>query len=187
MKISQLTNDKVMISLCSDDMKNFELEFNELGLSNPHSKRIITRLLTLACTSSGLATHNKQILCEALPNCDGCVLLISLSDKKQKRKTYRIKRIKEYPCFKFSSAEHFMSAVEKLYCADCLFYNNSAFLYKENYYLVFDYPLVPKCAEHILLEFSKRVKGSKTFISRLCENAKALSRGNAIIHIGSFM
>ncbi len=185
MTISQLSNTEVLISLCSDDMKNFELDFNDMGLADPHSKKIITRLLSLACVKNSLQTQGKTIVCEALKSDDGCVLLLSLLDKKQKRKKYRIKRITEYPCYKFSCIDDMLCAVEKLYNTDVLYYNNSAYLFCDCYYLVFDYPIVPKKAQKILSEFSSSVKGSKPFIARLHESGKVISTGNAIVHIGA--
>ncbi|MBQ8860776.1 MAG: adaptor protein MecA [Ruminococcus sp.] len=76
MKISQLSHNKVLISLCDDDMKNFELKFDEMGMCDPHSKKIINRLLTLACSSNNIETDNKTIICEALKSDNGCVLFV---------------------------------------------------------------------------------------------------------------
>lgn len=185
MKISQLSHDKVLISLCDDDMKSFELKFDEMGLCDPHSRKIISRLLTLACSSSNIETDNKVIMCEALKSDNGCVLFVSVKEKKKKRKKYRIKRITEYPCYKFFRVEDMLTAFEKLYSTDVLFYNNSAYLYKDCYYLVFDYPIVAEKAKKILSEFSQNIQGSKTFVARLHESAKPISLGNAIVHIGS--
>lgn len=185
MKISQLSNDKVLISLCDDDMKNFELRFDEMGLKDPHSKKIIYRLLTLACNSSNIKTDNKIITCEAIKSDNGCVLFVSVNDKKNSRKKYRIKRITEYPCYRFYDTEAMLTAFEKLYSADVLYYNNSAFFYKDQYYLVFDYPIVAKKAKQVLSEFAEKTKGSKIFVARLHENGRMISNGNAIVHIGS--
>ena len=185
MKISQISHDKVLISLCNEDMKSFDLDFYNMGLSDPHSKKILSRLLSLACTSNSIQTENKKILCEALKSTDGCVLLVSLCDKEPQRKKYRIKRIKEYPCYKFSDIDTMLTTFEKLYNTDTLYYNNSVFLYNDSYYLVFDYPVVPEKAKRILSEFAHCVRGTKTFIARLCESGKNISNGNAIVNIGS--
>ncbi len=185
MKISQLSKDKVMVTLSADDMRSFELEFDSMGLSNPHSKKVINKLLNVAFNSGYDSCNNKSILCEAVPIESGCILLISLKDKKSCRKKYRIKRIKEYPCYRFECVDDLLNTVQKLYYTDILFYNNSVYMYKDRYYLVFDYPVVPKKAKNILSEYSTTVKGTKTFVARLNESAKALSKGNAIIHIGT--
>ncbi len=185
MNITQLSNDKVLISLCHDDMKSFELSFDKIGLSDPHSKKILSRLLSLAMTSTGLCSKNKTVILEALENTDGCLILVSLSDKKHRRKKYKIKRITEYPCFRFDDCENLLCAIKKLYNTDVLFYNNSAYYYNNRYYLVFDYPVVSHKAKKILTEYCGVVKGTKPFVARLNECGKKLSGGNAIIHIGS--
>ena len=185
MKISQIAPDKVLISLCNDDMKSFDLDFYNMELSDPHSRKILSRLLSLACTSNSIVTENKKILCEALKITDGCVLLISLCDKTQGRIKYKVKRIKECPCYRFDDTDTLLSAIEKLYNTDTLYYNNSAYFYNNSYYLVFDYPLVPEKAKRVLSEFAHSVKGTKAFIARLCESGKNISNGNAIVNIGS--
>lgn len=185
MKISQLSNDKVMISLCSDDMKSFELDYEYMGLSDPHSKKIISRLLSLACSTNSIKTDDKVILCEALKSGDGCVLLVSFKDKKIQRKKYRIKRIKDFPCYKFNCVDDMLTAMKKLYSEKIFFYNNSLYYKEGSYYLVFDYPVVNSKAKKILSEFSHLFRGTKTFVARLHESAKMISSGNAIVHIGA--
>lgn len=185
MKISQLSNTKVLISLCNEDMKSFDLDFDRIGLSDPHSKKILSRLLTLACVSNSIDTKGKAILLEAIENNDGVIILVSLSEKQTKRKKYKIKRITEYPCYKFENAEILLCAIEKLCSTNVFFYNNSAYYYKDKYYLVFDYPVVSNKAKVILNEFAVKVCGTKPFVARLNESATTLSSGNAIMHIGS--
>lgn len=184
MTITQLSDCRVLLSLCCDDMKSFQLSFDNIGFSDPHSKKILSRLLSLACTKTGLSTKNKTVLVEALENADGCIILISLSEK-EKRKKYRIKHISEYPCYCFENSENLLCAIEKLYHSCAFFYNNSVYFHSGKYYLVFDYPVVSDKARKILLEYCNKVKGTKLFISRLNEYAKKLSGGNAIDHIGS--
>ncbi len=184
MTIQQLSNNKVMISLCNDDMKNFELDFDTISAKNPHSKKIIGRLLDLACKSQGLSTKDKSVVLEALPYCDGCVFLISINDRK-KRKRYRIKKINSYPCYKFSDCETFLCAVKALHSSKIFFYNNSAYMKDNCYYLVFDYPLLSVKAQAMLCEYAKLTAASMPFVARLKESATVLSVGNAIANIGS--
>lgn len=185
MKISQLSDTKVLITLCNDDMKNFGLDFQKIGFSDPHSKKILSRLCTLACASNSIKTEKKTILLEAIESGDGVMILVSVKDCASNRKKYRIKRIREYPCYRFENVEALLCAIEKLCNSDSFFYNNSAFFYKNSYYLVFDYPVVCNKAKNILSEFSHKTKGTKTFVARLHESGKTISQGNAIMHIGS--
>ncbi len=184
MKISQLSNTKILISLCNDDMKNFDLSFDKVSLFDPHSKKILSRLLNVACNKNSIATDNKTVVLEALPSIDGMLILLSVTENKHHRKKYRIKRINEYPCYRFDDAEAMLTAIEKLCDTDVFFYNNSAYFYKNRYYLVFDYPVLSQKAKKILSEFALCVRGSKTFVARLHESGKMLSSGNAVVHIG---
>lgn len=184
MNITQLSDDRVLISLCHEDMINFKLDFDTLEVNNPHSKKLLSRLLNLAVTSTGISTKNKSVVLEALENTDGCLILVSLCEKNKKRKKYRIKRIKEYPCFRFKNCDTLLCAIKSLYNTDTLFYNNSAYSYKNKYFLVFDYPVVSKKATKILTEYSDKLKATRPFVARLQEGGTKLASGNAIIHIG---
>lgn len=185
LNITPLSDHRVLITLCHDDMNSFDLSFEKIGLSDPHSKKILSRLMTLATSCAGIELKNKVIVLEALENCDGVLLLVSVNEKKTTRKKYRIKRIKECPCFRFTNCEDMLCAINKLYNTNILFYNNSAYFYNDKYYLVFDYPVVSHKAKRILTEYSSSVRGTKPFVARLNESGKNLSHGNAIINIGS--
>ncbi len=187
MKISQLSDSKILITLLHDDMKRFQLDFSTLELSDPHSKKVLSRLCSLACASSSIKTKDKIVVLEALENGDGIILLLSVKEKGDTRKKYRIKRVKTYPCYVFENVEHLLSAIEKLCETNTLFYNNSLFLYNNLYYLVFDYPLITKSSQKILYEFAHKKEITKTFIAKLNECANKIACGNAITHIGTYI
>ncbi|MBQ6626887.1 MAG: hypothetical protein IIX27_06315 [Ruminococcus sp.] len=187
MKISQLSDSKILITLLHDDVERFKLDFSTLGLSDPHSKKVLSRLCTLACASNSIKIKGKTVVLEALENGDGIILLLSVKEKSDTRKKYRIKRIKTYPCYIFENAEHLLCAIEKLCKTNTLFYNNSLFLYNNLYYLVFDYPLITKITQKILYEYAHKKEITKTFISKLNESAQKIACGNAIAQIGSHL
>lgn len=184
MQIIQINENRVLITLKNDDISNFDLEFDKLNYSDPCQQKIIERLFTLACVNNDICTKDKTVTLEALPNPDGYYILVSLNDKKS-RKRYRIKRIKEYPCYQFFNIDSMFTIIKKLYNCDALYYNNSLYCYNNRYYLVFDYPSVPKKVQSLLNEFALKVKCNKLFLARLNESAKKISSGNAIVHIGS--
>lgn len=183
MTIKQLSEDKVLIRLCADDMKNFALEYEKMGFTDKHSKLILLRLLKIALCNFEAKNQNK-ILMEAIPDNDGCFLLLTLQNERSNRKKYKIKRVKDYPCYRFENCDELLKAIEMLYKNCKLFYNNSAFELKGKYYLVFDYPVVPKNAKMLLKEYSACECSDKIFLSHLYEHANVLSSGNAIEHIG---
>ena len=81
MTIEQIDSGKVMILLKNSDMKDFALEYSSLSFSDPHSRRILTRLLSLACSKTGVSAKNKKMFVEALPHKNGCLILLTLKEK----------------------------------------------------------------------------------------------------------
>ena len=61
MTIEQLDSCRVLIVLKAEDMRDFSLEYNTLSFSDAHARRILSRLLTLACSKTGMDVTNKKI------------------------------------------------------------------------------------------------------------------------------
>ena len=183
MTIEQLDESKVLISLCNEDMRDYKLKFSEMSFCSEHSKRILMRLLRLACLKAGVNFEHKTWLLEALPHSSGCLLLVTMLEKKH-RKTYKVKRLTEQGCFVFDNAENLLSAAEILRVKDVFLRSNSLWLLKGKYYLVFDYSVVSALVNNIFQEYSKYFRYSQVAISRIKEIGKPLCTGNALGEIG---
>lgn len=186
MTIEQLDTSKVLISLCNEDMENFELRFNDMSFCSEHSRKVLLRLMRLACMKTGVEMHKGAVLMEALPHQSGCLLLVTLMEK-DKRKTYKVKRLRDFPCFVFDSAEELLSAAESLGSKDITLYKNSLWLYEGKYYLVFDYPAVHPVCAGVLCEYARKIQGTAVTISRIRESGKLLCPNNAMEFIFSSM
>ena len=184
MTIEQLDESKVLISLCNEDMRDYKLKFGEMSFCSEHSKRILLRLLQLACSKAGVSFEHKTWLMEALPHNSGCLLLVTMIEKKR-RKTYKLKRVKEHPCFVFESAENLLSAAENLQIRSISLRSNSLWLSDRKYYLIFDYPFVENKVCNILREYSRKFSYTPAGISRVKETGKLICSGNALSTIGS--
>lgn len=184
MTIEQLDATKVLISLCSEDMEDYSLSFDTLSFYNDSSRRVLMRLLRLACNKTGMPFVSKTVLVEALPHQSGCLLLVTLMDKQRKPKTYRVKRIKEHPCYRFENAEELISGIESLKGRDLLLHRNSLWLMDGRYYLIFDYPVVPRRARSILCEYSRERSITEVKAARIRECGKLLCGVNAVEMIG---
>ncbi len=185
MTIEQIDNSKVLISLCTEDMADFSLQFGKMSFHDSHSRIILSRLLSIACTKTGLAVEDKSLLVEALPHQNGCLLLITAVPKRTKRKIYKIKKSASLPCYCFKNAENLLSAIEKLNGGNSFYCGNCAYLYKDKYFIVFDYPALSIKTKMILSEFSTVCTGSKSFIARVKEAGKLLADVNAVEQIGN--
>lgn len=185
MTIEQLDSEKVLISLCSEDMRDYSLSFDTLGVYDEHSRKVLLRLLRLAFNKTGMNFGSKSVLMEALPHQSGCLILVTLIDKEPKRKTYRVKRIETKPCFCFQGAEELLCSLEILRDRGIALHRNSLWLYKDRYCLVFDYPVVPQRARQVLSEYAESIELSSLQIARMKESGKILCGFNAVEIIGS--
>ena len=179
MTIEKLDKEKILISLCSQDMKDYSLSFDSMNLDNDHSRKVILRLLRLACNKTGIDYLAKSVIVEALPCEGGCLILMTVINKQKTRHKYRVKRLSEKPCFVFENAENLLGAMEKLKGVS-LVHPNSLWLCEGSYRLVFDYPLVPDSVERVLWEYSRRQSLSAVQVSRLCEQGRLLCEKNAV-------
>ena len=169
MTIEQIDPSKVMIVLGSNDMKDFSLEYNTLSFSDPHSRKILSRLLTLACSKTGMSIDNKKMLVEALPHKSGCLILLTLKPK-TKRRVYRVKKPSKCLCCIFSDVERLIKASVALRKS---LPENSVFYYNDKYYLLIDknvalYPLA------LLEEFSECYICSKIAAAKVREAGREI-------------
>ena len=183
MTIEQLSSSKVLISLCSEDIENFDLDFDKMGLCSEHSRRVLLRLLQVACRKTGMSCKSKTVMMEALPHQEGCLLLVTVVDKK-KKKTYRVKRIYESLVYAFENAAKLLSTAETLSKRKTCPGGNSLWLYNKKYYLVSGYPFVCRTS---LARYAKEIYATSLFMSRIKEAGRLLCSGDALKFIGSEM
>lgn len=184
MTIEQIDSSKVLIALCNQDMKDYELEFDSMGFENTHSKKVLNRFITMVCNKTGLSTNNKKLLMEALPHQNGCLILVTFMEKRIPRTKYRIKKPKENTCFCFENTDDFLKAILLIYNENIYVRSSRAYLFKKEYYLVFDYYPIPQIAKRILNEYGKRKKCTRAFLSALKEAGKTICDKNAVDTIG---
>lgn len=180
--VDKLENNVILITLCEKDMKEFALDFNAMSLNDAHSHKIIMRIIQLACLKSGIEMKNKSIMLEALPLDGGCCILMTLAQKS--RRTYKLKNKNESVCYALGDISNFLDTLEKLYRQNVCCNRNSAYVYNQNYYLIFDYPSVPKKLKGVLCEYGKKC-GGKVACARIKENGREICKINAIACIGS--
>lgn len=142
MTIEQIDKGKVMIVLGSNDMKDFSLEYSTLSFNDPHSRKILSRLLTLACSKTGMNIDNKKMLVEALPHKSGCLILLTLKPK-NKRRVYRVKKPDKCMCSVFGNVDHLIDAAAAL---SGQLPGSRVYLFNDKYYLIIEenialYPL----------------------------------------------
>lgn len=84
MTIDKIKSNKILITLCDEDMRDFSLDYDTLSLYDSHSRKIPMRILQIACFKTDIEIKDKRMIVEALPTVDGCMLLLTVEDKKRK-------------------------------------------------------------------------------------------------------
>lgn len=184
MTIDKLTDNRVLIVLCKQDMSDFSLDYSKMKFDDNHTRRILMRILRLACVKEGIEINGKSVMLEAINFDEECYLLVTINNKKQKK--YRLKNIRNSLCYHLGGSSNFLDAIEQLYRQNVCCNHNSAYMYKDEYYLIFDYPSIPQKLRRVLSEYGNKSKNNVS-AARVKENGKQLCRHNAIAQIGKFL
>ncbi len=187
MNISQLSNSKLLITLADKDMKDFNLSFDTMTISREHERKIVMRLLQAACLKSGVSIKDKTVLIEALPHVGGCALFVTLMDKSDSRKVYKVKKLKKIPGVRFENAEALLCACESLKRSGERIHKNSLWLYENEYYLIMDYPLMSKSVGSVISQFGRLLSLTSVAVSRIKEGGKLLCSESALESIGEWL
>ena len=189
MTIEQIDETRLIIALCNEDMQVFSLDFDTMGFNDPHSRRILKRLLKLAGSRTGISVSDKTLVVEAMPHAEGCIFLITLVPKGEgERKKYKIKKPGGSCMYTFEKLEHFLCCTQHLYEAGFLFEGSSTYLYKDRYYLILTTgKSLPFKAQGILNEFSLEKATGKLTVSKIKEFGKVIAKNHTILRIGSAM
>lgn len=182
--VDKLSDDRVLIILGIKEMEDFALDFEKLSLNDLHSRKILLRIMQIACRKTGIETRGKSVSIEALSFDEDCYILVTVTQKS--RRTYRVKKNDESVCYLLGESANFLETVEKLYRQNVYCNRNSAYFYDSRYYLIFDYPTIPKKLRRVLSEYGEK-SGGKLAAAKVRENGKLLCRHNAIMQIGRYL
>lgn len=182
MTVNRLDSNRVLIILGDKDMSDFSLDYNVMSLDDSHSRRILLRIMRLACQKSGVRTEGKRVNIEALMMGEGCYLLVTVGSR---RGTYRLKNGSSI-CYRLGGSDVFLSAIEALYRQGIYCGKNAAYELNGEYYLIFDYPGVPKALGRVLTEFAEK-KGGIIAAARVRERGTPICERSAIAAIGSHL
>ena len=177
MTIEQLDETRLIISLCNEDMQVFSLEYESMGFDDPHSRRVLKRLLSLAGSRTGISVN------------EGCILLVTLLPKsEQKRRTYKIKKPCDCHICAFEGVESFLSCTQQLYQAGFLFRSSKAYLLDGVYYLILSTGgCLPFKAQGLLNEYADSCTSGRLEAAKIAEYGTPIAPSHAIMQIGSAM
>ena len=183
--IEQIDGKRILISLGEKDLEKLSVKFEELSLEETRSRTVINELLMYASESTGVSFKNKRIIIEALKYQHGCLLLLTVKEKFDRSKRYRVKYNDEPYIFIFNDTESFLCCIKELYRFSDNNHSTTAVLYKNKYYLIISsaLPLGNKY-KHIINEFSLEKHKGTVYRDSLYEYGKILADNNAVDIIG---
>lgn len=165
-------------------MEDFSLEYEKLSFEDPHSKKILKRLLTLACNKTGLNITDKKILVEAMPQEKGCLILLTVIPEYH-RKIYKIKKQRKNLCYVFEDTEALISA-SRAFSGNMLQPANSVYLWDGKYAVVLENVVENKALFAKFREFSCQTLKGKIHTARIKENGKLLAGKNGLEVINKY-
>lgn len=199
MKIEKLTENKIRITLNTDDLKEKNVDFHSFMSNSLDSQTLFLDMLDEAEKEIGFVTKDYKIMIEAIAMTDGNFILtvtrMSQENEKEKNKKVKVKRKvanieNSLGIFEFNTFEDF--------CAFCgsvtsLNINNfkmavekdSLFTYNSNYYLVLksvnlNSNLFFKDFFFKITEFSSFINYPELFERKLIEYGKVIIENDAI-------
>lgn len=200
MKLEKLNNDKIRITLNSDDLKENDIDFHTF-MSNPiESQELFFNVLDKAEKELGFVTDNYKIMVEALAMSNGnFVLTVTRMEPEKSKATYKKKKInikRKISITDGTKAIYCFNSFDE-FCGFCNFLNtnilkninnfvNSISLYEYNkkYYLIFtnlhmNANLLKRFCSSIT-EFATFVDHADLFETKLLEYGTLIMKDNAI-------
>ena len=132
MEIIMISNSKLKVMLCEEDLKQFELKAEQLDYSNTDTKRMFWDILSKAKHQTGFDTDGQRVLVQLYPSKEGgCEMFVTkigaLSTPEQPKKSSKkdkndhdfdcssnIRRNITYNAFSFKSTEDMLNVCRRL-------------------------------------------------------------------------
>ena len=193
MILELVDESRLLIILSPEDMEDYQLTFDSLDWRDGHSRTVIREFLQMACHQKGFCPGDSRLLIEAVPDEEGCVLLVTmLPEEKSKRKRYWIKE--NHPVltpfvFRFDHAENLLAAVDRVYrqfyrpqkaaCSSWLYLLNGAY-----YLVLYGGRRLPCSVEILLTEYGSFQGKGRNTAAQVLEHGKLLAGEDAVAALG---
>lgn len=200
MKLEKLNDNKIRITLNSEDLKENDIDFHTFMANPIESQELFFNVLDKAEKELGFVTDDYKIMVEALAMSNGnFVLTVTRIEPERGKGTYRKKKInikRKSSITNSSKAIYSFNSFDE-FCNFCNFLNNnilknlnnfidsiSLYEYNKNYYLVFtnihmnNNLLKSFCSS--ITEFATFVDHADLFETKLLEYGTLIMKDNAI-------
>ncbi|MDR1013359.1 MAG: adaptor protein MecA [Lactobacillales bacterium] len=132
-----ISKRKLLIALSNEEMKKFDLTFKQSNWNNNYVHNIIRKMLLVAMDKTGFNAANHDVIIEAMPRDEGCVMVVTLlANNKYHKKLYKIKDRTEPLIFAFDTLEDLLNLVERIYKLNINVDHNQIIQENNAYYII---------------------------------------------------
>ena len=191
MILDKIDEKRLLIALSHEDMDFLDISFKQLDWKNNYSREIIKNILARAESEIGFSSSNKKLLIEAIPQPNGCFVLITLlSNKKnnKSRKIYKIKnQIKPFTFF-FKNSDSLLAFIERIYNKKFNFINSSIIEFDNSYYVILYFNgSISSNLLAIISEYGQLVGRNSIVAARVLEKGNVIIKDNAVRKFGKYL
>ena len=188
MKIEKLNDNKIKITLSSDDLKARNIDVHSFIYNTPESQDLFWDVMREAEKEYGFSIDESMIFVEASSTTSGIFTLTvtktasslgsgSLRNKIRKQ-NYKLKRKAsnaplDHSIYRFDNFDDFCDFCKIVSKKD--FGENSLYEFQDNYYLI-----VSSIANHLILEYAHKERNTDILVAKLAEYGNLIAKKNAI-------
>ena len=191
MILDKIDEKRLLIALSHEDMDFLDISFKQLDWKNDYSREIIKNILARAESEIGFSSSNKQLLIEAIPQTNGCFVLITLlSNKKnnKSRKIYKIKNQSKPFTFFFKNSDSLLAFIERIYNKNFNFINSSIIEFNNSYYVIlYVNGSISSNLLAIISEYGQLVGRTSIVAARVFEKGNVIIKDNAVKEFGKYL
>ena len=191
MILDKIDEKRLLIALSHEDMDFLDISFKQLDWKNDYSREIIKNILARAESEIGFSSSNKKLLIEAIPQTNGCFVLITLlSNKKnnKSRKIYKIKNQSKPFTFFFKNSDSLVAFIERIYNKNFNFINSSIIEFNNSYYVIlYVNGSISSNLLAIISEYGQLVGKTSIVAARVFEKGNVIIKDNAVKEFGKYL
>lgn len=191
MILDKIDEKRLLIALSHEDMNFLDITFNQLDWKNDYSREIIKNLLARAESEIGFSSRNKKLLIEAIPQSNGCFVLVTLLSNKinKSRKIYKIKNNSKPFTFFFENSDSLFALIERIYNNSAFSFSDSSIIELNNSYYVIFYANSPLTSSvlAIISEYGKLIGNDFVAAARILERGNVIVNQHAVENLGKYL
>lgn len=184
MKIEKIYENKVKVTLFSDDLKMYNITLQNIKSNSPQLHSLINEIMRRVSSQTNFNPYSGQVVVEATPFDDGIQMIVSKPFKKVRvRAVFKSKKEMAVPGIvcEFESFDNFSEMIKN--CPNTIKYDDAFYKLNKKYYLVRS----GEDNDERLKEYSYVFSALDEDASFIKEHGHLIATGEKLINISNFI